>query len=391
MTSYPSTSALIAISLLLPAQAGTDPPLVAVTTVEGRRIDGRMETWRLGEPLRLSSDDGRLEVLPSADLDRLACRAQQHEQPRGPWRVEMRDGSTLFVELVGGDERHLTAAHPQFGILRLPLLDVGRVSRVGAKRPAVTGAGDEDQAALASGDVIRGTLEAATEDGFMFVDAETERFLAWKSLSDLVLAGDERSSPKGLAARVHLADGTTIRTGNLRWEAEGVNLSLFDESSVSVPFSALADVEVEGGRRVWLSDVPVAAYQSIPYFTTGWPIRVDTSVLGDALTVGGVRFRHGIGLHSACRASWKLDGAYDRFRTFAGIDDSAGKSADAELTLELDGKELARLEHLVAGQPPRRIDVSVAGGKELTIIVGFGERGPVQDRVNIVDAALIRR
>ncbi len=89
--------------------------------------------------------------------------------------------------------------------------------------------------------------------------------------------------------------------------------------------------------------------------------------------------------------TWRLDRAYERFTGLLGIDDAAGRLADADVSILVDGRTLARFEHLRAGQPPRTIDVDVAGAETLEILVGFGLRGDVQDRVDLVNVALIRR
>jgi hypothetical protein len=123
---------------------------------------------------------------------------------------------------------------------------------------------------------------------------------------------------------------------------------------------------------------------------------LDRSVLGGPLKLGGATYQHGIGLHSACRATWRLGGKYERFTALIGIDDSArsdnsaGSNADADLRIVLDGKELAAHRGLHCGEPPQAIDLNIAGGDRLTIEVGFGKRGDVQDRVDIVIPALIR-
>ena len=46
-------------------------------------------------------------------------------------------------------------------------------------------------------------------------------------------------------------------------------------------------------------------------------------MLGEPLVVGGKRYLKGIGMHSAARLTYRLDGKYQRFDAAVAIDDSA--------------------------------------------------------------------
>jgi hypothetical protein len=78
-------------------------------------------------------------------------------------------------------------------------------------------------------------------------------------------------------------------------------------------------------------------------------------------------------------------------RGVLAIDDCAGRWADAAVTVRADGKILAEFSSLRNDDSPRNVDVSLDSAMELTIEVGFGRHGDVQDRVNFVNPVLIRK
>jgi hypothetical protein len=74
-----------------------------------------------------------------------------------------------------------------------------------------------------------------------------------------------------------------------------------------------------------------------------------------------------------------------------GLDDVGGRKGSVRVRLLVDGKErdLGLKSDLRHGDV-LDIRVDVKGGRELTLIVDFGEGGDVGDHVNWVDARLIR-
>jgi len=111
---------------------------------------------------------------------------------------------------------------------------------------------------------------------------------------------------------------------------------------------------------------------------------------GRPLSIRGRRYARGIGAHAYAELSFPLDGAYDRFRSDVGIDDSAGGGGNAEVLVKVDGKEHFRAR-LTGRDPPQRVDVDCRGAKRLTLVVDFGEDRDVLDRVAWAGALLVRR
>jgi hypothetical protein len=74
---------------------------------------------------------------------------------------------------------------------------------------------------------------------------------------------------------------------------------------------------------VYLSDLEPTGYRHVPYLSIEWPYTRNRNVDGEPLVAGGKRYLKGIGMHSASRLTYPLDGKYKRFDASVAIDDSA--------------------------------------------------------------------
>ena len=83
---------------------------------------------------------------------------------------------------------------------------------------------------------------------------------------------------------------------------------------------------------------------------------------------------------------------YQRFEALVGLDDQTGQGGSVRIKVLVDGKpqELGWDKELTSRDQPLPIRVGVAGAKELTLVVEFGERGSVNDHVNWADARLVK-
>ncbi len=150
-----------------------------------------------------------------------------------------------------------------------------------------------------------------------------------------------------------------------------------------------------GGRFVYLSDLEPAGYRHVPYLSIEWPYARDRNVLGEPLSVFGQRYLKGIGMHSAARLTYQLDGKYRRFDSAVAIDDSAGKGGSVMFGVYVlrDGAwtEAVTSGVVRGGEAPRLVSVDVTGAQGLTLTVDYADRGDELDRANWLDARLVRK
>jgi hypothetical protein len=158
--------------------------------------------------------------------------------------------------------------------------------------------------------------------------------------------------------------------------------------------SDLTLLQSMGGQFVYLSDLEPAGYRHVPYLTIEWRLQRDRNALGEPLTVGGQRHLKGLGMHSASRVTYHLEGKYRRFDALAAIDDSAGKKGSvtfAAYVLQGDQWTAAYTSSVVrGGDPPQPVSVDVRGAQGMTLTVDFADRGDELDHADWLDARLVK-
>ena len=121
---------------------------------------------------------------------------------------------------------------------------------------------------------------------------------------------------------------------------------------------------------VWLSSLDLS------HATQGFgKPQADKSVDGHTLTLNGQTFAHGFGTHSPGLLAIDLGGTATRFTATVGIDDEVGGgrgSAEFEVLTDGGHKILWRSGILRQGQPPKTLDVDLAGVKQILLRVTTG-------------------
>ncbi len=385
----------VLIAILIGVVGGTgpagDPVRVRVTTLDGREIRGVVEDWTLDSGISVRTSADRVELIKRANLGGVEVLNPTVVAATGGWSVVCRDGTRFAAEIVGGDDARLLARHANAGVLGIPYGRLERLVRRGRAADSARGSSDEDVVVLANGDRVSGAVVGMAADGVTLAVDPAERRIGWDAVHAVLMAPVGTSDERGRRVSIELADGGILIASDLRWRGETIEAQGPGDQWIQLNQRGVRRVEIVADGRVWLGELKPIEIVSKSFFGRPWPIEKDRNVLGGPLRLGGRRHHRGIGLHSACRVTWPLDRAYERFTGLLGIDDAAGRLADAEVSILVDGRTLARFEHLRAGQTPRTIDVDLAGAETLEILVGFGLRGDVQDRVDLVNAALIRR
>ena len=110
--------------------------------------------------------------------------------------------------------------------------------------------------------------------------------------------------------------------------------------------------------------------------TNGWgPAEIDQSNGeaaandGNVITLNGVEYSRGLGVHAQSTIKYNLDGKYDRFLSDVGVDDEVGNIGSVVFTVSLDGVQIYTSGLMNGTTATKAINVSVAGGRELTLTV----------------------
>jgi hypothetical protein len=375
-------------------------PVVTVRTVEGVEHRGTILLWSLDGNLIMMPDGATGPSparLPGADIDRVVV-LEPSALPSAEWRAITTDGQVISGTIVGGNEEwlHLRATGP--GLLRIPLERLAVVSRDGIASAATPNARNGqpfDLVYLVNDDVVRGILGGASANGLdLVVDGEA-RTIPWEVVRSLHLveareAVATRPVKHDLRVLLRFSDGTQLLAGKFSWREKSIQAEVLESTPIHFDVAAIQSVEVIGGRRVWLSDLTPVSFESRPLFgPVRRPVR-DANAVCEPLRAAGGTYSRGVGLHAACTVTWEFEKEYQKLSALVAMDDSAGPLADATVRVVVDDREVWRVEPLRAGEPPCPLDIDLRGAGRLTVIVDEGAFGDVHDRVNLLDAALIR-
>ncbi len=252
---------------------------------------------------------------------------------------------------------------------------------------------------LKNGDALEGVLTALDAAGVTIevdrrpVTVDLNRTAAVALSSDLT----EAPKPKGVYARLVLDAPATRSTAlGCRCPRPAATAGRSPGPRCSAPRSACRWRKSPpstsiGGKAVYLSELKPSRYEYFPYLDERWEWSRDADVTGLDLRLGGSTYDRGVGLHSHGRLSYAVPKDCRRFDALVGLDDRTGREGSVRVRVLADGKplDLGGDRELTAGAP-LFVGVDVAGAKELTLEVDFGEGGPVQDHVDWVDARFVK-
>jgi hypothetical protein len=273
------------------------------------------------------------------------------------------------------------------------------VERVLGKAPAGhSREASEDLLLLSNGDRLAGDLIELGRGSLRMATDAGEAKLPLSRVEAVILGGSRQPSavvshPVKMA--VSLRDGSLLYASAVRGDERRLRLTL--SNAVKLAGGNIAEVvglQLLRGPFVYLSDLEAAAFRHVPYLDVEWTHERDRSVLGTPLVVAGKRYLKGIGMHSASRLTYRLDGAYQRFDASIAIDDSADGRGSVTfgvyVSREGEWQQAYTSEVVRGGDKPQEISVDVAGAEGLTLTVDYADRGDELDRADWLDARLAK-
>jgi hypothetical protein len=124
--------------------------------------------------------------------------------------------------------------------------------------------------------------------------------------------------------------------------------------------------------------------------TSGWQApQANKSVAGEPLAIAGEKFKRGVGTHAPSEAMLILDGKGSRFRARVGINDR-GREAPGSVVFQVfgDGKQLFASQILRGGDAAVPVDVSLAGVRQLRLVVTDAGDGRNSDHADWAEAVI---
>jgi hypothetical protein len=304
-------------------------------------------------------------------------------------------GDRLAGAPTGMTGESLNWRSPSLGEMSFPLKQIRAIQRAGQTAPANDSARTEDALMLSNGDNVRGIISDISASAITIQAASGDPTSVPLSA---ILVADFASPPGSSTApaapkhgfRVSIADGTVVSTDSISLTGRELHLKSARVDR-PVPLSSIGGIEQVNGPVVWLSALTPAQSIHTPYFSDHiQPAQMDKTVLGEPMRVENREFTHGIGVHSYSKLVYNLDNGFKAFRTQFAIDGDQNW-ANVTLRVKLDDKTAFEKSHVTAGAISDVVSLDLNGAKTLTLEVDYGENYDVQDRLNWIEPALLRR
>nr|WP_269452162.1 NPCBM/NEW2 domain-containing protein [Tessaracoccus coleopterorum] len=93
---------------------------------------------------------------------------------------------------------------------------------------------------------------------------------------------------------------------------------------------------------------------------------------GGPISVDGVTYAKGLGMHANGHVAFDLGGECTAFKSIVGIDDIQGAKGSVTFIVQGDGVELARSPELTGSSQAFAFDVNITGVKNLKLIADQG-------------------
>ena len=200
------------------------------------------------------------------------------------------------------------------------------------------------------------------------------------------------SAPKvgGRRLVISFVDGSRLTATNAELQAGELKLTTPAKQSLTLPLASVVSCHVYGSRVIPLTDREPTEVSFVPYLSARWPLVKNANVLHGPLSLRGIEYDAGLGMHSRMSVTYPLSGNEREFRATVGLDDCANGAGSVRFAIELDGKRTWTSDEITGRSAPLNVPpVAVRGAKRLTLIVDFGQKADVSDYADWCDPLLI--
>lgn len=405
-------SALLQVLVGLSLFAGTDA-LYGADELSGRdvvvsRIDGppirgtlaalREKTLQLTQP-----DSARFNW---NDLISLHWKERSVTRKRADGAVILANGDVLHVNPEVLDDEYLIGRWSRFSNLpavKIPLETVrgallagggAAADRVQSLNSIANYRDRRDLLWLANGDRLSGQIVSLNVRGLTISTAVGRSTLDRSGIRGLAFSAELVSLPalKAPGVLVTLVDGSRFHAVSLQLGAtDRLIVKAQFGADIEFPLTAVESIRFMGGRVTYLSDLEPDEFTFQPFLSITWPWQKDRNVSGGPLRLRDANFAKGLGVHSQCELTYRLDGKYSRFQAIAGIDDATSGRGSVVFRVLLDGASVFESREVTGTDRPNPVGpLDVSRARKLTLRVEFSSQGDIQDHADWCDALLIR-
>ncbi len=305
------------------------------------------------------------------------------------WRIFLKDGGWICGQKITshGQNFHLETS---FGLVTVPLNDaigLGKSSRgLHTHRAAA-----HDRVYFPSGGMIKGTFTAAGARGVEMHSALGTEWTPWSRIEKLVLGGLPTRNKGGTKFAVTLFNGSMLKATSIQLVNGLLGIHTITGVELKVPISTVGEIDMIGGKVTWLASVQPDTYRQTPLFGQPWPLQRNRNAVGGPLHVDGITYSHGLGMEAPCSVTYQLGGQYRYFLFAVQMDDSAKATGRGYISIRIDGHHVYTSKVLNAGMPVHFVRLPLHGAGTLSISARSASYLATRCRIDLLDAALLRK
>jgi hypothetical protein len=406
---------LLLASILLPVSTAQSPLL---QTIDLQAVEGTLKSIADGQVV-METSAGQ-ETIPIGDVSEIVFSPQAYNPQANPMT---RLGKAAVV-LANGDVLSATKGQLEGGafagdnpMLGRPSVAIEKVSAIYIAGPAQRpmdivetckemeidhGTADRMLLVAAEGAYlpVEGALKAIgrksddenAETIVTFNWSGQDRETLVRNVRAILLADVRQQQPEGKTIGCIVGtDGTTVSFTSLTFSEEQLVAETPSFGTITLNMENTAAIRFKSDRVVNLTDLEPSSVVSYGMVTDSVPYKRNRSVTNNPLSLDGVVYSTGLGLHSFTELTYELDGQFNSFVTVVGIDDAVRPNGDAALTFLGDYKQLTEPLRLTGQSDPQVVRLDIHGVKQLTIRLDFGDDGlGVSDHIDLAGARLIK-
>ncbi len=399
---------VLAVSLLIAPRvvAADESPRFDVATIDGQTV--RVELLgidaKTGIACRVGRDEANLTLDDVLRISPVAA-AQGTSPTRATGRVLHLAGSgvlrgrlvagdaesprTLRVELIA--DQTVDVPFTRLAAIRLALIEDATMQRAFNERAASREPGRDFMVVAKSSKplIVPGSLERLGLAGWAFQFGGTTRSAGLDKVYGFVFGAPAAPRTRRPATAL-LTNGNRFTANVSAADAETITLNADAFGPITLPWRHIRWIDLRSKRIVRIADIQPSKTVQRSVIGLEWPPRMNRSVTGGPLRIGKKTYASGVGVHAYTALTYKLDGAYERFESLVGVDESVSPAGSAIFRVKADGRTLHETKTLRGGMGPVRISVDLAGAKTLTLECDPADELDLSDHANWVNAMLIR-
>lgn len=310
-------------------------------------------------------------------------------------------GEILASKLALSDELLMCQSSAITGEAQLPLQAVRAVvwtNSQGIQSAINSPSKDNDQVVVKVDDgerIVNGILESVDGE-FLQVNFKNEsRKIGLAKVMAFVVADLGLKKKSGSTATVELVDGSRLVGLISGLAGDDLEMSLAGGASLKIKAQKIVAVSIISDRLAYLSDISPSEVQEKSIFAIQLPWQRDRSVGNNPLRLTiqepreTIELRKGIGMQSFSQLSFANTNEFDRFRAVVGIDAETNGRGDCQMIVRGDGIELWS-QRVKGTDDPLKVDLDIAGIKEIALIVFPGEDFDLGDHADWGEARFLK-